>query len=154
MRRGCMVMVLTRLRRLRLSLAGVTSASAGVLYMSVLVFVSLTDRLGKALALTCAGILALAGVAMLQMWMSRRYGLSQAVGVNALVGVLVSAILTADGLLVHPGLAKDVNPSLGGVLVHLMRLLLGLALPGMAISTAVYLLIGRVRRHASHVSQE
>ena len=72
--------------------------------------------------------------------------LGQGVAVNGALWLLFAALVAADGLLFHPGLAKDVESSFVGALRHFAQLLV-LAVPAAATSTALYLLAVKLQRN-------
>ena len=125
-------------------LLGMTGAAAGALYVAVLAFVSPSDS--SVFRYGSAAVIAVASVVALQAVMVRQTRPAKAVVVNAAVWTVFSAVLTLDGVFIHPGLAKDLEPTATAMVLHFLRLLLVMAIPATGLSTALYFGISRWRR--------
>ena len=106
------------------------------LYLSVFAFIRLSD--GRMAAVAVAATVAIITLSAFQGSLPRETGIAGSLQANAALWILFVIAFVVDAVAIHPGLAKDVEPTAAGIGEYTLRLLGLVALPGAVAGVGVH----------------
>jgi|GEM_PF-3117021 len=112
--------------------------SGAIFYLALLSYLHLVND--RALALISGTTLSLVGIAVVGRVLTLQAKVVQTLLAYLVAASMLTVAVTADGFFLHPGLAKDVDWTVAGVIEHAARIFILIALPGCLLATVGHLI--------------
>lgn len=113
------------------------------LYLALLAFIALSDD--RLIATATAMTVAIVAVMAFEASLPQEIGILRSFQANATLWILFVIVFVLDAIVIHPGLAKDVEPTAAGIVEYALRLLGLVALPGAVAGVGLHFCVGALR---------